>query len=48
MGGDGLGGPNRVQAGQVVGVGQGLVPFLGGRELLAVAAQDLGEHAQRR
>ena len=33
----GLGGPDRVQQGQVVGVGQGLVAGLGGRALLAVA-----------
>ena len=32
----GLGGPDRVQDGQVVSVGEGLVPGLGGRDLLAV------------
>jgi hypothetical protein len=31
-----LGGPDGVQQGEVVGVGEGLVPGLGGRELLAV------------
>ena len=47
-GGGGLGGPDRVQHGQVVGVGQGLLAGLGGRELLAVAVQHAGQHAQRR
>jgi hypothetical protein len=37
-----LGGPDRVQDGQVVGVGQGLVAGLGGRVLLAVAVQHPG------
>ena len=32
----GLGGPDRVQDGQVIGVGQGLVAGLGGRVLLAI------------
>ena len=32
----GLGGPDRVQYGQVIGVGEGLVAGLGGRALLAV------------
>ena len=32
----------------MVGVGQGLVAGLGGGVLLAVAVQDLGEHAERR
>ena len=36
--GSGLGGPDRVQQGQVVRVGQALVADLGGRLLLAVAA----------
>ena len=44
----GLGGPDRVQDGEVVGVGEGLVAGLGGRVLLAVMVQDGGEHAQRR
>ncbi len=43
-----LGGPARVQQGQVVGVGQGLVAGLGGRALLAVAVQHAGQHGQRR
>ena len=47
-GGGGLGGPDRVQHGQVVGVGQGLLAGLGGRVLLAVAIQHAGQHAQRR
>ena len=47
-GGGGLGGPDGVQHGQVVGVGEGLVAGLGGRELLAVMVQDGCEHAQRR
>ena len=42
-GGRSLGGPDRVQHGQVVGVGEGLAPGLGGRELLAVMVQDGGE-----
>jgi hypothetical protein len=46
-GGGGLGGPDRVQDGQVVGVGQGLVAGLGGRALLAVAVQYPGQHGQR-
>jgi hypothetical protein len=44
----GLGGPDRVQDGQVVSVGEGLVPGLGGRDLLAVMIQNRGQHAQRR
>ena len=43
----GFGGPDRVQQGQVVGVGEGLLAGLGGRALLAVAVQDRGQHAQR-
>jgi len=43
----GLGGPDRVQDGEVVGVGEGLLPGLGGRQLLAVPAQDLGQDACR-
>src|SRR5262249_61917253 len=39
----GLGGPDRVQQSQVIGVGQGLVAGLGGREQLAVVA-----HVERR
>ena len=46
-GGGGLGGPDRVQQGQVVRVGQGLVAGLSGRVLLAVAAQHPGQHGQR-
>jgi hypothetical protein len=37
-----LGGPDGVQEGDVVGVGQGLTAGLGGRLLLAVAVQDSG------
>jgi hypothetical protein len=44
----GLGGPDRVQDREVVGVGQGLVAGLGGRELLAVAVEHGGQHAERR
>ena len=47
-GGGCFGGPDRVQEGQVVSVGQGLVAGLGGGELLAVVVQHRGEHAQRR
>ena len=47
-GGGGLGGPDRVQHGQVVGVGESLLAGLGRRELLAVAVQHAGQHAQRR
>ena len=47
-GGGGLGGPDRVQHGQVVGVGESLLAGLGSRELLAVAVQHAGQHAQRR
>ena len=43
----GFGGPDRVQHGQVVGVGEGLLAGLGGRVLLAVAVQDGGQHPQR-
>ena len=43
----GLGGPDRVQDGQVVDVGQGLVAGLGGGLLLAVAVQHAGQHGQR-
>ena len=46
-GGGGLGGPDRVQQGQVVGVGQGLVAGLGGGEQLAVAVQHAGQHGER-
>ncbi|MGB6582614.1 MAG: hypothetical protein WBF34_32365 [Streptosporangiaceae bacterium] len=41
----GLGGPERVQRGEVVGVGERLVAGLGGRVLLAVMVQHGGEHA---
>ena len=44
----GLGGPDRVQHGQVVGGGEGPVPCLGGGVLLAVTFEDGGEHAERR
>ena len=44
-GGAGFGGPDRVQDGQVVGVGQGLLPGLGRGQLLAVPLQDIGQHA---
>ena len=47
-GGGGFGGPDRVQHGQVVGVGQGLLAGLGGRGLLAVSVQHACQHAQRR
>ena len=46
-GGGGLGGPDRVQDGQVVGVGQVAPPDLGGGQLGAVAAQHVGEHGDR-
>ena len=46
-GGGGLGGPDRVQEGEVVGVGQGLVAGLGSRALLAVAVQHAGQDGQR-
>ena len=45
-GGGGLGGPDRVQQGQVVRVGQGLVPGLGGGQQLAVAVQHAGQHGE--
>ena len=45
-GGGGFGGPDRVQDGQVVGVGQGLLPGLGGRQLLAIPLQDISQHAE--
>ena len=41
-GGGGFRGPDRVQHGQVVSVGQGLLAGLGGRGLLAVAVQHAG------
>ena len=47
-GGGGLGGPDRVQQGQVVGVGESLLAGLGSRELLAVAVQHGRQDAQRR
>jgi hypothetical protein len=43
----GLGGPDGVQDGQVIGVRQGAVPVLGGGHELAVSFQDGGEHGQR-
>ena len=45
--GGGLGGPDRVQDGQVVGVGQGLAAGLGGGVLLAVAVQHAAQHSER-
>ena len=46
-GGGGLGGPDRVQDRQVVGVGQGLVAGLGGGQQLAVTVQHAGQHGER-
>ena len=46
-GGGGLGGPDGVQDRQVVGVGQGAVPGLGGGGELAVSFQDGGQHGER-
>ena len=43
----GFGGPDGVQDGQVIGVGQGAVPVLGGGQELAVSVQDGGQHGQR-
>jgi len=43
----GFGGPDRVQDGQMVGVGQVAAPGLGGREFGAVPAQDIGQHRGR-
>ena len=43
----GFGGPDRVQDGEVVGVGQVAAPGLGGRQFGAVAAQDVGQHGDR-
>jgi hypothetical protein len=43
----GLGDPDSVPEGEVVGGGQGPAVRLGGRLLLAVAVQDGGQHAQR-
>jgi hypothetical protein len=43
----GFGGPDGVQHGQVVGVGEGLLAGLGGRVLLAVTVQDGGQHSER-
>ena len=45
--GGGLGCPDGVQDRQVVGVGQGLLLGLGGGQLLAVALQHVGQHAER-
>jgi len=47
-GGGGLGGPDGVQDGQVVGVGQGLVAGLGGGQLLAIAFQHASQHGKGR
>jgi len=46
-GGLGFGGPDRLQDGEVVGVGQVAAPGLGSRHFGAVAAQDVGEHGDR-
>ena len=46
-GGAGFGGPDRVQDGQVVGVGQRLLPGLGRGQLLAVPLQHVGQDSQR-
>ncbi len=46
-GGGGFGGPDGVQDGQVIGVGQGAAPVLGGGAELAVSFQDGAEHGQR-
>ena len=46
-GGAGFGGPDRVQDGQVVGVGQRLLPALGRRQLLAVPLQHISQYCQR-
>jgi hypothetical protein len=43
----GIGGPDRVKDGQVVGIGQVAAPGLAGREFGAVAAQDVGQHGDR-
>ena len=43
----GLGGPDRVEDGQVIGVGQGMLPGLGRGGLLAVAVQHAGQHGER-
>ena len=40
---DGLGGPDRVQDGQVVHIGEGLMADLGGGVLLAVASEHAGQ-----
>ena len=47
-GGGGLGCPDRVQHGQVVGIGQSLLAGRGRRQLLAVVIEYAGQHAQRR
>jgi hypothetical protein len=44
-GGAGLGGPDRVQDGEVIGVGQVLLPDLGRGQRSAVAPQHVGEDA---
>ena len=46
-GGAGFGGPDGVQDGQVVGVGQRLLPGLGRGQLLPVPLQHIGQHGQR-
>ena len=43
----GLGGPDRVQDGQVIGVCQGMLPGLGRGGLLAVSVQHAGQHRER-
>jgi hypothetical protein len=45
-GGGGLGGPDGVQDGEVVGVGQGLLAGLGRGQLLAAAFQHASQHAE--
>ena len=46
-GGGGFGGPDRVQGGQVVGIGQVALPDRGGGQFGAVAGEDVGEHGDR-
>jgi len=46
-GGLGFDGPDRVEDGQVVGVGQVAAPGLGSGEFGAVAAENVGQHGDR-
>jgi hypothetical protein len=46
-GGRGFGGPDGIQDCQMIGVGQGAVPVLGGGQELAISVQDSGQHGQR-